>query len=236
MQIFYARKVSANLLELDESEAHHSIKVLRHQMGDFLDIIDGEGTYYKASLENTEGKKAYAKILSSIPDWGEAPLQIQMGVSPLRLKDRFEWLIEKAVELGVTEIFPLQCEHTVPYPKMKQNRLETIILTATKQSKRSRIPKFHPLQKFTDFISNNPSKTTYLAHCKAERDLQSHRDEIDKSNSVRILIGPEGDFSASEIELTESNSIPSVSLGKQRLRTETAAIYALSVVKMLRGY
>lgn len=237
MQIFLLEWIDMPHGRLGATETRHCMKVLRHQIGDQIFCIDGQGTGYQTRILSYEQQQTKLEIQEVLPNWGEHDTHLRLIVSPLRLKDRFEWLIEKAVELGVTEIFPVQCRRTDKHKaKFKPTRLETLILTATKQCKRSRIPTLHPLQTLNDFLSEEQSGLSYLAFCEAENLLQSHAAAIRAAPTLNLLIGPEGDFTEAEVEWAESHGFQQISLGEARLRTETAGLYALSVVKMLKGW
>ncbi|MEM6346234.1 MAG: RsmE family RNA methyltransferase [Bacteroidota bacterium] len=238
MQIFLLERLNSQTGWLGATETKHCIKVLRHQLGDEIMCIDGKGQAYKSRIKQYNKEETELQILEVLPAWGEHELNIRLAVSPLRLKDRFEFLIEKAVELGVSEIFPITCKRTDKYQsKFKPARLETQILAATKQTKRSRVATLHPLQSIEDFLANTPKGQNYVAYCEGEPiPLQQEADSIRAANTVSIMIGPEGDFTEEEIRFAERQNFTNVSLGENRLRTETAAVYALSIIKMLRGY
>ncbi|MEL7534622.1 MAG: RsmE family RNA methyltransferase, partial [Bacteroidota bacterium] len=154
MQIFLLERVNSQTGWLGATETKHCIKVLRHQNGDQIMCIDGQGTAYQAKIKQSSKEETELHILEAIPQWGEHDINIRLAVSPLRLKDRFEFLIEKAVELGVSEIFPISCKRTDKYQaKFKAARLQTQILAATKQTKRSQVATLHPLQPIEDFLA-----------------------------------------------------------------------------------
>jgi 16S rRNA (uracil1498-N3)-methyltransferase len=237
MQIFWLEVLNSTLARLNQSESLHCRKVLRHQKGDEIFCIDGKGKAYRTRIKAFEKQQTQLEILETIPGWGEHNCHIRLIVSPLRLKDRFEWLIEKSVELGVTEIYPVQCLRTDKYKaKFKPERLNTLLLTATKQCKRSRIPILHPVQGLNDYLSLDRQGPSYLAYCEAETLLQEQKDQIAAAAELNLLIGPEGDFTEAEVEWAEAHGFQRISLGKARLRTETAGIYGLGVFKMVRGY
>lgn len=233
MQVFWANVDQNHQLWLDETETRHCRKVLRHQVGDQINCIDGAGRYYLAIISSfTSDQHTLLAVESSITDWGEHGGNVVLGVSPLRLKDRFEWLIEKSVELGVNKIVPLRCERTDPYKaKFKPERLQTIMRTALKQCKRSRLPELAPLQDFSEWVTQPLSGPRFMAYCEESAHFVQYLTEIPSPPQLTILIGPEGDFTPEEVRQATGSGFTSISLGENRLRTETAAIYALSLVK-----
>ncbi|MEM7657832.1 MAG: RsmE family RNA methyltransferase [Bacteroidota bacterium] len=207
MQIFFLDRLAPPYAWLSESESHHCRKVLRHQPGDHLTTVDGKGNMYLAELLPESGKAAKLQLLEHHPAWGEHGKTLHLAVSPLRLKDRFEWLIEKAVELGATDISPIACARTDPYKsKFKVARLEKLILTAMKQCKRSLLPRLHPMVPFQDWLTTHESLPTYLAWCEADAHLKTAFPSLAKQTELALMIGPEGDFSPEEIEVAQRHS------------------------------
>ncbi|MEM7370519.1 MAG: RsmE family RNA methyltransferase [Bacteroidota bacterium] len=237
MQLFYLTRPSAEQGELNAIETRHCVKVLRHRIGDIIHAIDGQGNMYRARISQIYKDRTDLELLESRQNWGEHGKTLRLIVSPLRLKDRFEWLIEKAVELGVTEIFPIQCQRTDPYKsKFKPERIQTLMLTALKQCKRSRLPTLHPLQSLTSFLEQEREGPSFLAYCEAQSQMTHHQPKIVATSQLSILIGPEGDFTEEEVQQAQHQACFPVLLGDQRLRTETAALFALSQVKTYWGY
>jgi len=237
MQIFLLQPIDSVKALLNEQESKHCIKVLRHKKDDLIHCIDGKGTMYRCKIEEANVKQVQLSITSQVENWGETTQKIKLALSPLRLKDRFEWAIEKAVELGVDEIYPIICHRTDLYKsKFKPSRIETLLLSATKQCKRSRIPHLHPPLDYEDFLRMEIPGMKLMGYCEAETPLQKFAPEIQESHSLTMLIGPEGDFTEEECQLAIGQGIHLVSLGENRLRTETAAIFALSSLKYLWGY
>lgn len=237
MQLFYITSISAGSAELDAIETRHCIKVLRHQEGDVIHGIDGHGSMYKARISHTHRDRTELALLEKFQNWGEHGNTLRLAVSPLRLKDRFEWVIEKAVELGVTDIFPVHCQRTDRFKaKFKPARLQTLMLTALKQCKRSRMPILHPVQSLTSWLDMLPSGPVYLAYCEATQQMSQYQTEIQSIDELSLIIGPEGDFTEEEVQHAQQKGCIPVLLGEQRLRTETAALFALSQIKTYWGY
>ncbi|MEZ4826003.1 MAG: RsmE family RNA methyltransferase [Bacteroidia bacterium] len=235
MQVFIVESISGKNSSLSGEEARHCLKVLRHQPGDEIHVTDGNGSMYLARIQNTSASGVSLQILQELPGYGESPVNVRLAVSFLRLKDRFEWLMEKAVELGVTEIYPLVCARTDKFKgKIKEDRLGKIVLTALKQSARSRLPILHPPSSVEDFVQLPSDGIRILAWCETKDRIQLLDQEIRDASSVTLMIGPEGDFTEEEVTAARNHNFSIVSLGQTRLRTETAAIYGLSILKMLR--
>ena len=236
MQIFFLETLSNGKGKLSREEAKHCIKVLRHQAGDLLHTIDGKGRYFPAYIESIEQGEVMLSLEEPVENWGESPYHIALGISPLTKKDRFEWLLEKAVELGVHAIHPIQCQRTGPVKLPKPERMERLLLSAVKQSKRSRIPLVSPLQSFTKFVDQSKKGEGFIAWCEAKQALQDFTSTLQNTQHISFLIGPEGDFTPEEIQMAHRQGYQPVSLGTNRLRSETAGIFALSVFKTLLAY
>ncbi|MEL6131983.1 MAG: RsmE family RNA methyltransferase [Bacteroidota bacterium] len=237
MQVFLIQRAAFPHASLNREETKHCIRVLRHQVGDEIWGTDGAGAMYRLRIVSTDLQMTQLEIVETHSQYGEHTGHITLAVSPLRLKDRFEWLIEKAVELGVNEIQPLQCARTDVYKsKFKPERIKTLIETALKQCKRSELPMLRPKAHFEEWVGRERSGGKYVGWCEAEKPMQRYQQEISKQENVTLLIGPEGDFTGEEIQMTQSAGFQLVSLGENRLRTETAGIFALSMIKVYWGY
>lgn len=235
MQLFFAENIDGHNATLDRDESRHCQKVLRHIPGDVIHTIDGKGNMFLCRIQSFEKDHTRMEILETHPRWGESATTVRLAVSPLRLKDRFEWLIEKAVELGVNEIYPVICERTDKYKsKFKTDRIEKLILTALKQTKRSELPRLFPLMALEEFLQKDLEGIRLIGYCEEASMIQVHSREIATGLQQTVLIGPEGDFTEEEVQLAQGKGFTPVSLGENRLRTETAGIYALSIFKMLR--
>ena len=236
MQIFILHLLNEHEGYLDAEEAKHCVQVLRHQEGDQIHTIDGKGNYYLSQIESAHKDRVHLRLLDHQAQWGEKACYIRLGISPLRLKDRFEWLVEKAVELGVNEIIPIRCQHTQKFTKYSVSRMEKRIQSALKQCKRSLLPIFQPEISIETFLQETESSLGFIAQGNSPTSLPTHTSDIQKASDLLLLIGPEGDFSESEVELAIQKGVIPVHLGHNRLRSETAGIYAISVVKMIQGY
>ncbi len=227
MQLFYnseAARISQELV-FDREESKHILKVLRKDIGDILQITNGSGSFFSSEIIQANPNKCIAKITEEFPQ-ESLPYILHLAVAPTKLNDRFEWFLEKATEIGVTEITPIFCDRS-ERKNIKPERYEKIIQSAMKQSLKAYLPKLNTAISFKEFIMLTKEDTgkKYIAHCE-ETDRKSLKTQLKPKEPVLILIGPEGDFSTKEIELAIKNNFIPVTLGTSRLRTETAAIVA----------
>lgn len=238
MELFYAHEVSGGVCYLDAEESGHCVRVLRHRAGDSVEVIDGQGTLYRCRLTDDNPKRASATILSEEPGFGGHPYHLTLGCCPTKNNERFEWFVEKATELGVDCIVPLigqRSERRV----YKTDRARRIALSATKQSLKARIPEIAEPVSVKEFISSCHSERSeeslrLIAYCFEDPSVP--RISIQQAlagfdgREVTVLIGPEGDFSPEEAALALQHGYRPVHLGPSRLRTETAAVTAVTAV------
>jgi 16S rRNA (uracil1498-N3)-methyltransferase len=239
MQVFLIENAKGQSGRLHGEETRHCRKVLRHEVGDEIHGVDGQGHYFRARIEAFEKDETRLRLLDRVEEWGEHGGSLCLGVSPLRLRDRFEFVIEKAVELGATHIVPLSCARTDKYKaKFKPERLHTLLLTALKQCKRSRLPELWPLTPLDDWLAQPLLGPGYLAYCDDDLPRQPLAQALSQhpQRQATLLIGPEGDFTPDEARQAQAAGYQPITLGDNRLRTETAAMHALSLVKGSWGY
>ncbi len=233
MQLFYTYEVKDGLAFLKEEEARHCVQVLRKNVGDRLYLIDGNGGLYEAELIEAHKKNCVLSILKEQLAYNKRSFYLHLAIAPTKNISRFEWFLEKATEIGIDEITPILCKHS-ERKVIKMGRLEKILLSATKQSLKAYLPKLNELTKFATFLKKMEEEnfdSRYIAYC---RDENIHLKENYKSgNNVLLLIGPEGDFSEQEVELAKTAGYQGTSLGKSRLRTETAGIVACHALNFL---
>lgn len=212
-------------VQLSEMESKHIYKVLRKREGDQIGLLNGKGGKAIGSILSYSGKKLTIKIesLDQIPN--DLSENLTIAIAPTKNIDRFEYFLEKAVEIGVGEIVPLLCSNS-ERKVIKKDRLEKILIAAMKQSKRVYLPKLHELTSFSEFIGNDSSEHSFIAHCEKDEDKTYFSRSVDSDKKTTILIGPEGDFSINEISFALKSGYQAVSLGDSRLRTETAGIYS----------
>ncbi len=229
MHRFYAEQLETNskIVTLNEVESNHACKVLRLIVGQSIEIINGKGLIAQAKIAVAHHKRCEVEI-ENIEVHEKPKRQIHLAICPTKGNDRFEWMLEKIVEIGVDTITPLVSENS-ERSKLNFERLEKIMLSATKQSLRAYMPKLMEQQKVADFIVAHPE--ALLAHCNDAFERRSLLVSPQATETV-VMIGPEGDFSKKEIELALQQGLKSVSLGNNRLRTETAGLVAVTMLKL----
>lgn len=225
MQLFYNPNINSNTNEFsfDKEESKHIVKVLRKKENDILHVTNGLGFLFSVIIVLATEKKCTVKITAT--DFFEANnFRLHLAVAPTKMNERYEWFLEKATEIGIQEITPIICEHS-ERKIIKTERFHKIIESAMKQSNQFHLPKFNEPISFKEFINKDFDGQLFIAHCE-ETDKKSLKNEITPKSKTTILIGPEGDFSEKEIKLAITKNFVPVTLGKTRLRTETAAIVA----------
>jgi 16S rRNA (uracil1498-N3)-methyltransferase len=231
LPFFYKEDIkptTTNVL-LDEATSKHIVQVLRMQKGEQLQLTDGKGNLFTAAITDDNRKKCGVTILTTIKQQLPAT-NVSIGISLIKNNSRFEWFLEKATEIGITEIIPLICERTEK-SAFKFERLNGILISAMLQSQQSWLPVLQEPQKFTKFISKAKQEQKFIAHCIDENNKKKLPSQlINKLTSKLILIGPEGDFTKEEIENALKYDFIPVSLGNTRLRTETAGIAAAVIL------
>ena len=228
MQLFYLENPEKEIT-LSTEESKHATKVLRKKDGDILYFTDGKGYFYKAKITVADTKKCRLKIISSKKKEKQHNYHLHIAIAPTKNMDRFEWFLEKATEIGIDEITPIICSRS-ERKAIKTERGNRILLTAMKQSLKYHLPKLNEAISISDFIKQDFNGTKYIAHCEDEE--KKELKTVNKTEQYLILIGPEGDFSQKEIDLALQNQFKAVSLGKSRLRTETAGIIAAHTINI----
>lgn len=204
-------------------EAQHAIKTRRQRPGDRLFVTNGKGLLAEIQLLNADVKKCEARVIQTTLHPATAP-KYSLAISPLKHESRFEWVVEKAVEIGVNEIIPVQTSRTERF-RFKADRLDRIITAAMKQSLKFQRPVLRELIDFGDLI-NQADLTGYIAHCGDGQKALLNPSNIQEKGM--LFIGPEGDFTPEEVQLAIDKGLIPINLGPSRLRTETAALVALS--------
>ncbi|MGQ1787226.1 MULTISPECIES: 16S rRNA (uracil(1498)-N(3))-methyltransferase [unclassified Saccharicrinis] len=230
MYLFYEPDFSNNGNILSQDESKHCIRVLRHQVGDIISVMDGIGCRYSAEIIDANPKKCTLKIVETNTE-ERRPFSLHMAVAPTKNIDRFEWFLEKATEMGIEEITPIICDHS-ERKVIKPERLEKVIVSASKQSLKAYIPKLNRLVTFKEFVNNKSTANCFIAHCE-NMPKQLLRTVYEPNSDAVILIGPEGDFSPGEIQMATDHQFKAISLGKERLRTETAAIMGCATINLI---
>ncbi len=233
MEIFYAYEIEGCKAFLDPDESAHCVRVLRHRVGDEVTVVDGIGNMYSCRLTDDSSKGAAAEILGTVPGWGGHSYSLNMAVCPTKNNDRFEWFVEKATELGVDVISPVIGERS-ERKVFKAERPRKIALSAMKQSLKAKLPKMEEPVPVRDFIleHSGDSGVRMICYCfEGETLRQSIKDVLKglpSDSAITVLIGPEGDFSPEEARLAIEHGFVPVHLGSSRLRTETAAVTAVT--------
>lgn len=227
MQLFYCPEILEDSYYLNSEESKHCIKVLRKNEGDLINLIDGIGSFYEVRITIASQKKVHFEIVKS---WKEEArnYKLHIAIAPTKNNDRLEWFLEKATEIGIDEITPIICHHS-ERKVVKEERLNKIIISATKQSLKSKIPILHPAISLKQLVLVNHTNNCLIAHCE-DNEKTSLQTVVTKN--TLILIGPEGDFSTTEIDLALANSFTPITLGNSRLRTETAGLVACHTIAL----
>lgn len=236
MELFYSKDIEGGVCRLDHDESGHCIKVLRHRCGDEISVIDGGGTLHRCRIVSDSHKEVTAQVLESLRDWGSHPYRLHMAVCPTKNNDRFEWFAEKACEMGFDELSPVIGEHS-ERKILKTSRVEKILISATKQSLKAAVPVVNEPVSVKEFITGQGGQEDPLkliAYCFEDEDIprKSIKEVLKgyQGSEITVMIGPEGDFSKAEAELALQHGFIPVHLGASRLRTETAALTAVSAV------
>ena len=211
---------------LNEETSKHVVQVLRMKVGEQMNLTDGKGTLLTCEIAEVN-KKHCSVMVSEIKNKNPKTKNISIAISLLKNVNRFEWFLEKATEIGVSEIIPLICQRTEK-EKFRYERMQGICISAMLQSQQVWLPVLHNPTEFEKTVSQSGATQKYIAHCDEGPQNQLTNQPINQSTI--ILIGPEGDFTKEEIELALKNSFVPVSLGDTRLRTETAGIVATTLL------
>lgn len=236
---FYAPD-AATSTELPDDEAGHALRVLRMGVGDELLLVDGNGCFYRATITAATGHRCTYRIEETMPQQPAWQGHLHLAMAPTKLLDRVEWFAEKATEIGFDELTFLDCQFS-ERRVVKKERIDKILVSAMKQSHKAWKPKLNDMQRFRDFISEEREGDKFICHCyDAEQGVDGTAgwekpflfDVLRPGVPSTVLIGPEGDFSIDEVRLAMQNGYRSVSLGKSRLRTETAALVAVHMMQL----
>ncbi len=230
MTLFYAPDILTSPF-LPETESAHCAKVLRLSAGEVVHVIDGVGNLYEVQIVAPNSKRTEVKILSVQKDFGKRPFRLHLAVAPTKNIERFEWLMEKATEIGVDEITPLLCRYS-ERKIIKPERIEKILISASKQSYKACVPRLNPMTEVADFLRQVSESQRFIAHCYEGEKPHLLHVCLPKSDVV-VMVGPEGDFSREEIDLVLAQHFQPVTLGTSRLRTETAGVVACHLVTVV---
>ena len=227
MQLFFS-EINDNKVIFSADEKKHLTKVLRKQEGDIISAIDGKGYLYSTKINSLDKNSSLIEIIKKEKKKKKHNYHLHIGIAPTKNISRFEWFLEKATEIGIDEITPIICNRS-ERKKINIQRCNRILISSIKQSLKFYKPKLNVPSNFSDFINEKLEGDKLIAHC-----LKTEKNKINKSKLKKytILIGPEGDFTENEISLALKNGFKATTLGKSRLRTETAGIIATHSVNL----
>ena len=234
-RFFYDPQMSG---ELPQEEAHHAVKVLRLQIGDEMWLMDGCGTYYRATITAATGHRCLYRIEESLPQEPAWEGHIHLAMAPTKLNDRVEWFAEKATEIGFDELTFLDCQFSERHV-IKFERIDKILVSAMKQSHKAWKPVLNEMTSFERVVKQERKGDKFICHCYSQDDIEEGGDKpflmdvLQRGAESTVLIGPEGDFSVDEVKLALQYGYCSVSLGTSRLRTETAALVAVHMMQLI---
>lgn len=249
LPFFYKEDIDLTTTQvvLDEATSKHIVQVLRMQKGEQLQLTNGKGNLFTAEITDDNRKKCAVTIMKK-SEIRNPKSKICIAISLVKNNSRFEWFLEKAAEIGVTEIIPLICERTEK-AAFKLERMQGILVSAMLQSQQTWLPQLHEPVKFASLIKQSSQQQKFIAHCEDENNKvslatkllnlpvrqagSSAPQPLNPSTSKLMLIGPEGDFTKQEIELALQHNFTPVALGETRLRTETAGIVAATLLSLL---
>ena len=233
MNLFYAPEIKEGFYQLPEEESKHIIRVLRMKSGDSIFLTDGLGNMMEASIIDPDLKKCVVKTIKTIRNYQKRPFHLHIAIAPTKSIDRFEWFLEKSTEIGIDVITPLICSHS-ERTRVKPDRLQKVIIAAMKQSLKAYLPVLNEPAEFTRFIQTQFEGEKFIAYC-GQQGTAELKNNYSKEAKTLILIGPEGDFSQGEVELAKKQGFVPISLGKSRLRTETAGVVACHTVNLVNS-
>jgi 16S rRNA (uracil1498-N3)-methyltransferase len=228
LPFFYEQQIPStnSHFTLSEETSKHCTQVLRMKAGALLQLTDGAGNLYKAGIVSEDKKKTV--VLIEEHTITPAPTRkTNISIALLKNASRFEWFLEKAAEIGITEIQPLISDHT-EHTRFRFDRMNGILIAAMLQSQQTRLPVLHEPVAFNVCVKRSVHRQKLIAHC--ENDRKQFIKDLPASDEIQILIGPEGDFSPEEIQLALAAGFLPVSLGETRLRTETAGMVAATLI------
>lgn len=224
MQLFFSEDIESGICTLSEEESRHCVKVLRMSVGDELSLTDGRGTMCRCRILDAHPKACTVEVVERTEDYGRRPYSLHLAVAPTKNTARIEWLVEKAVEMGIDRITPIVCDHSERCI-LKKERLDKIAVSAAKQSLKAYLPAIDEPMPVAELIAAPFDGQKFIAYCDGDHRTPL-RDAYRPGSNALILIGPEGDFSPDEVRSALDSGFIPVTLGNCRLRTETAALAA----------
>ena len=223
--------------ELPEEEARHALRVLRLQMGDEFFLMDGDGCYHRAEITVAAGHRCQYRIIERHRQEKAWEGRVHLAMAPTKMNERTEWMAEKATEIGIDELTLLNCQFS-ERRVMKTERVERILVSAMKQSRKAWKPRLNGMTDFEHFVKEAKEEDKFICHCYDPHDINGGAekpflgDVLRRGRTTVVMVGPEGDFSVEEVRMAEELGFRSVSLGRSRLRTETAALVAVHLMQI----
>lgn len=233
MHRFFAPDI-ADTLVLPEQESQHAVRVLRLVEGDEIEVVDGRGVLYKCRITLSHSKRCGVEIVgkADVPNHWQG--RITIAIAPTKNLDRMEWLAEKATEMGIDRIIPLLCRHS-ERKELKTERIAKILVSAMKQSLKATLSQLDEMTPIGRVIADSSMpRQRFIAYCDASTERRQFEQCYRPGEDVIIMIGPEGDFSPEEVEKAVACGFVPVTFGESRLRTETAALYAVAACHTLK--
>lgn len=231
MNVYFSSHFQEEFIFLSEQEALHAVKVMRMKIGDSIFITNGKGSLFECIIENNHVKNFTAKIIAEKKQ-DPTSYYFEIAIAPTKNMDRFEWFIEKSVEMGIHRIIPIFC-HRSERKVVKHDRVQSIVMAAMKQSLKFHATIIEEAISFKEFIHQPFQGQRFICHC--EPTAKHPTSTLQQYSNVQLLIGPEGDFSPEEILLATQQNALSLSLGESRLRTETAGVLSTAAMYLYHG-
>ncbi|WP_422091998.1 16S rRNA (uracil(1498)-N(3))-methyltransferase [Tenacibaculum ovolyticum] len=234
MQLFFNQNITTETKQItfEKEESRHIVRVLRKKEGDILHITNGKGFLFSVEISIANDKRCLATIIKQEEKLNNRDYYLHVAIAPTKNNDRLEWFLEKATEIGIDEITPIICDNS-ERKVVKIERLSKIVQSAMKQSLQFKLPKLNNSVKFSEFIKQDFVGETFIAHCEEGLEKKLLKNIATPNFKYTILIGPEGDFSTKEIEKSLASKFIPISLGENRLRTETAGINVVQSISFI---
>ncbi|MFA7359105.1 MAG: 16S rRNA (uracil(1498)-N(3))-methyltransferase [Bacteroidales bacterium] len=229
MPVFYTPDIASRAC-LPPGESAHCVKVLRLKEGDEIRLADGKGNFYDARISRADFRQCDVEILEVLPQASDS-IGLHLAIAPTKNADRMEWLAEKLTELGLDSL-SFVCSSHSERKQLKTDRISKIAVAAMKQSERSLLPEIRDMVDFKELLSRDFEGQKFIAHCWPEEEKPFIKEVYRPGRPVLILIGPEGDFSREEVAMAKSLGFKPISLGAIRLRTETAAFFVATAIRL----
>ena len=235
MNLFFTENIDGQTAILPDEEARHCTQSLRKKIGDTIHFVDGKGGFYTGEITEATRKRCALRIIENQQAYQKPSIHLHIAIAPTKNISRLEWFLEKATEIGISEVTPILCQRS-ERKHIRVDRLQKIMLTAMKQSLKAYLPKLNDLTNFKDLIhtQNSAKSRTFIAHCDKGEKLHL-KNACNAGKDTLILIGPEGDFSPEEVALALQQDYQAISLGNSRLRTETAGLAACHIINLINN-